>query len=171
MRLSALHGVWSRSISLPGGGGNAEQGTEYASRAVHCQIAVIVAKGITDLEIDLLSSLQSHVFGSKRLGKNNVLPVWTCLWLLILTYRSTVNAWPSCKHTHRDLAQHMYDMLVSVYSGLFASSSPLGMNWLVGDVYEMFGGDDILMQRMGTLKTEFTLFGEPSGRPRVMAGF
>jgi len=30
----------------------------------------------------------------------------------------------------------------------------------------MFGGDDILMQRMGTLKTEFVLFGEPSCCPQ-----
>ena len=158
MRLSALHGVWSRSISLSEG--SSEQRTKYASRAVHNQIAVIVTKGIVDIEIDLLSSLQKRVLGSKGIGKGNALPIWTCLWLLILTYRATVNAWPSCKHSHRDLARQMYDMLVSIYSGLFASSSPLRLNWLIRDVYDMFGGDNILMQGMGLLKTEFALFGK-----------
>lgn len=76
-------------------------------------------------------------------------------------YRETVDCWfPERQKQGPQLARQMYDMLVSIYSGLFGPSSPLRLNWLVGDVYGLFGRDYLVMQSMGTLKTEFTLFGK-----------
>ncbi len=90
-----------------------------------------------------------------------MLPTWTCLWLLILTYRETVDVWQSTKHEKDglpQLARQMYDMLVSLYSGLFGSTSPFRLNWLFDDIYELFGRDRDVMKRMGTIKTEFAKF-------------
>lgn len=90
-----------------------------------------------------------------------MVPIWTCLWLLILMYRETVDSWFPEKHDIEcpQLARQLYDMLVSIYSGLFGSISPLRLNWLTDDVYAIFGRDCRLINSMGTLKTEFALFG------------
>jgi hypothetical protein len=57
------------------------------------------------------------------------------------------------------LGQHMYNILVSVYSGLFRPSSPLWLNWLRDDIYELFGRDWRIIEAMGTLKTEIGQYG------------
>ena len=132
----------------------------YTSQAVHTQLAVIVTKGIQDLEIDVLSELQKRVFGTKGLGKDNMLPIWTALWLLILTYRETVDVWFSQEHKDKglpQLAKHMYDMLVSIYSALFRPSSPLWLDWSKTN-FGLFGQDMRVMRSMGCVKREFDLF-------------
>lgn len=102
MRLSALHDIWCRALTL--GQENREQPCKFASQAVHTQLAVIVTDGIVDLEIEILSALQKRLFDAKGPGKANMLPMWTCLWLLILTYRNTSNAWFSRKHEKEGLS-------------------------------------------------------------------
>jgi hypothetical protein len=118
---------------------------------------VVVTKGIIDLEVDLLAQLQKIIFSSKGPGKNNMLPIWTCMWLLLLTYRDTNQHW-CCQSVSKDglpeLSQHMYDMLVSIYSGLFRPSSPFWLNWLKSDILDLFGRDTRIIERMGNLKTE-----------------
>jgi hypothetical protein len=112
-----------------------------------------------DLEIEILSDLQKLLFGAKGLGKQNMLPIWNTLWLLILTYRETVYVWYSQTHKKEgkaQLARHMYDMLVSIYSALFRPSSPLTRNWLTDK--DLFGEETELIRHMGTLETEFHLF-------------
>lgn len=134
---------------------------EPVPEAVHIQLAIIINKGIMDLEIDLLSALEKLILAPKGPGKDNMLPIWTCLWLLILTYRETIDAWSSPQHEKKglpQLARHMYDMLVTLYSALFRPSSPLRLNWLFDDIYKLFGRDSRLMLRMGIIKTEFTQF-------------
>jgi hypothetical protein len=90
-----------------------------------------------------------------------MVPIWTCLWLLILIYRETVDSWFPEKHEIEcpQLARQLYDMLVSIYSGLFGSNSPLRLNWLNDDVYALFGRDSKLTQKLGTVKTKFAFFG------------
>jgi hypothetical protein len=97
VRLSALHGIWCRALTL--GQGNREQPRKFASQAVHIQLAVIITDGILGLEKGILSDLQKLLFSTKGPGKGNMLPIWTCLWLLILTYRETVQVW----HTEKDI--------------------------------------------------------------------
>lgn len=162
VRLTTLHGVWRRIL--------VEDSTavKQVSEAVHIQLATIITKGIMDLEIDILSALEKHVLGPKGPGKDNMLPIWTCLWLMILTYRETIDAWSDPQHEKKglpQLARHMYDMLVTLYSALYRPSSPLRLNWLFDDIYKLFGRDSRLMLRMGTLKTEFTQFSQPTLLP------
>lgn len=154
IRLSCLHAVWC--LALPQPRTSREQPYQYASEAVHKQIEAIAARGIVDLEVEILSELQKLIFSSKGPGKLNLLPIWTCLWLLILTYRRTLQNERLKKHKEArfSLAQHMYNMFVSIYSGLFRPSSPLWLNWLKDDVFELFGKDYRITGCIGTLKTE-----------------
>ncbi len=157
IRLSCLHAIWC--LALPQTRTSREQPYQYASKVVHTQIEVIVARGIVDLEFEILSELQKLIFGSKGPGKLNLLPIWTCLWLLILTYRRTLQnvaniASKKNKDTRFALAQHMYDMFVSVYSALFRPSSPMWLNWLKDEVFELFGKDYRITRCIGILKTE-----------------
>jgi hypothetical protein len=75
---------------------------------------------------------------------------------LILTYRRTLQNVASKKNkdTRFALAQHMCDMFVSVYSGLFRPSSSMWLNWLKDKVFELFGKDYRITRCIGTLKTE-----------------
>jgi hypothetical protein len=168
VRLSALHGVLCRILQLPRE--SESQPKQYVPRAVHHQIILVVTEGIIDLEVEVLSALEKLVFGSKGPGRGNILPIWTILWTMILTYRDTPDFLPFGEHKYEKLARHMYDMLVSIYSGIFRPSSPLRLNWLAGSGSHMFRGDDILMQRLGTLKTEFSLFGKSQSRDLHQTG-
>ena len=155
MRLSCLHGIWRSQLPQPRSSRN-EPG-RYASTAVSVQVGLIVMNGIVDLEAQVLSQLQNLIFSTKGPGKDNMLPIWTCLWLLLLTYRDLNKHWCSRKVSTDglpELSQHMYDMLVSIYSGLFRPSSPLWLNWLKTDVFDLFGRDYRVIERMGNLKTE-----------------
>ena len=126
VRLSALHGIWCRALTL--GQQGREQQRQFASQAVHTQVAVIITAVVTDLEREILAALQKLLFSTKDPGNLNMLPVWICLWLLILTYRETVHSWYSEKHQREglpQLARQMYDMFISIYSTIFGPSSPM----------------------------------------------
>jgi hypothetical protein len=85
-------------------------------------------------------------------------------------YREIMDSWCPEKQEHEcpQLARQVYDMLVSIRSGLFGTSSPLRLSWLVDDIFVLFGRDFAVMESMETLKTEFALFGRtlmvPSSR-------
>jgi hypothetical protein len=160
VRLSCFHAIWCSALPLARA--SREESLEHASKAVHVQLAVLVTQGIVDLEVEILSELQKLVFQPKKgHGKQNMLPLWTCLWLLILTYRRTLRGRPAYTSSSTasksafDLANYMYDMLVSIYSGLFRPSSPMCLNWLKHEIFELFGQDYRITHTMGTLKTEF----------------
>ncbi|KAE9377782.1 hypothetical protein N431DRAFT_478944 [Stipitochalara longipes BDJ] len=154
VRMTCLHGIWCSDLPRPRD--SRQPFHQYASNAVCRQIRVIVARGIVDTEVEILSLLQKYVFGKKGPGRGNMLPIWTCLWLLILMYRETLFYYDNSgrEGDFYQLAQHMYNMLVSLYSALFRPSSPLWLNWLRDDIYELFGRDWRIMEAMGTLKTE-----------------
>ena len=160
VQLSCFHAIWCSALPLARN--SLLEPLQHASKAVHLQIAVVVTQGIVDLEVEILSELQTLVLQPKKgPGRQNMLPLWTCLWLLILTYRRTISHRPDssssstgAKDTY-ELARHMYDMLVSIYSGLFRPSSPMCLNWLKHEIFELFGQDYRITHTMGTLKTEF----------------
>lgn len=154
IRLSCLHAIWCSELPLSRTSG--KQPYEWASKVAHNQIAVVVSCGIVDLEVEILSQLQKLVFNPKGPGKHNMLPIWTCLWLLMLTYRRTIHRFVLKKKVQNGLAlaQHMYDMFVSVYSGLFRPSSPMWLNWLKDEVFELLGKDYKITHCLGILKTE-----------------
>ena len=159
VRMTCLHGIWCSDLPRPRD--SRQSFHQYASNAVYKQIGAIVARGIADTEVDILSLLQKSIFGKKGPGRGNMLPIWTSLWLLILMYRETLFYYDDSDSDRGlyQLAQHMYNVLVSLYSGLFRPSSPLWLNWLRDDVYELLGRDWRIMEAMGTLKTEIGQYG------------
>lgn len=154
VRLSSLHAIWCSALPLSRT--SREQAYEYASKVVHIQIGLVVSRGMVDLEVEILSTLQKLIFNSKGPGKGNMLSIWICLWLLILTYRRSIQNFESKikMKSEMALAKHMYDLFVSVYSGLFRPSSPMWLNWLKDDIFELFGNDTSITHCVGTLKTE-----------------
>jgi hypothetical protein len=130
----------------------------FASKAVHMQIAVILSQGIEALEHEILGQLQGVIFHTKGPGKDNMLPLWACLWSLILIYRRTILISERDGNGTLALAQHMYEMLISIYSGLFRPSSPLWLNFLKDEVFQLFGRDYKIVERLGAVKTEISYF-------------
>jgi len=117
---------------------------------------VIITSGIESLESEILKLMQSLIFNLKGLGKENEIPIWICLWLLILTYRRTISYWSSRRNRENclGLAEQMYNMLISIYATIFRHSTPLWHNFLREDVFERFGRDYSVTERMGVIKTE-----------------
>jgi len=152
VRLSCLHGLWCSALQEPRI--SHQQRPIYASKAVNMQIGVILSQGIEVLELDVLGQLQSLIFHSKGPGKDNRLPIWACLWLLMCTYRRTILHSVREEKGELDLLQHMYEILISIYSGLFRPSSPLWLNFLEDEVFQQFGRDFKIVERLGTVKTE-----------------
>ena len=154
VRLSCLHGMWCSALPQPKM--TRDEPTKYASKAVHKQIASVLAKGVEALECDILGQLQTLIFSQKGRQSQNEVPVWICLWLLMLTYRRTIGHWSARRNrdSHLELSQHMYNMLLSTYSTLFRSSTPLWHNFLKDEVFEKFGRDHSVIERMGVIKTE-----------------
>jgi hypothetical protein len=154
VRLSCLHGIWCSALPEPKL--SRSSAPRYASKAVHKQIATILTPGIESLEQSILTQLQSLIFSQKGMGKENELPIWICLWLLILTYRRTIFHWSARRNreNYLELSRHMYNILISTYSTVFRSSTPLWHNFLKDEVFEKFGRDYSVTERMGVIKTE-----------------
>ena len=107
---------------------------KQVSEAVHIQLATIITKGIMDLEIDILSALEKHVLGPKGPGKDNMLPIWTCLWLMILTYRETIDAWSDPQHEKKGLpttssahVRHASHFILGTLSAIIATPLELAV--------------------------------------------
>jgi hypothetical protein len=86
--LSCLHGI--RCSALPQQRRTSQEPIRYVLKAIHQQIGVIVSERIEALEYDILNQFEKLIFHRKGPGKESMLPIWTCLWLLMLTYRRTV---------------------------------------------------------------------------------
>lgn len=168
VRLSCVHGIWC--LALPEAKTLRGEETKYASKAVHKQIAVVIASGIESLERDILGQVQDLIFSQKGLGKENEVPIWICLWLLMLTYRRTIIHWSTRRNrdSYLELSQHMYNMLISTYSTIFRSSTPRWHNFLKPEVFEKFGRDPSVTERMGVIKTEMEYIGQLA--PSMLAG-
>lgn len=124
-------------------GGQAKNPQDTFRKQSTNKLESIVSERIAALEYDILNQFEELIFHRKGPGKENMLPIWTCLWLLMLTYRRTVLHGMSENWGDEavGLAQHMYEMLISIYSALFKPSSPLWLNFLKDEVFELFGRD------------------------------
>ena len=58
------------------------------------------------------------------------------------------------------MAKHMYHYLVSVYSALFKSTTPLYIDWRMSSNLELFGRDEELIATFKSLRTEAFYFRE-----------
>jgi len=61
--------------------------TVCASKAVSSQILRLIKEGIRNEELIILKRLEKLMRGAKGPGEANMIPLWACLWSLILTYR------------------------------------------------------------------------------------
>jgi hypothetical protein len=118
------------------------------------QIAIILSQGIEVLEHDILREFQAIIFHNKGPGKDNMLPIWVGVWILMLTYRRTILHFEQDERGKLGLVQHLYEMLISIYSGLFRPSSPLWLNFTEDKVFQALGRDFRIVERLGTVKTE-----------------
>ncbi len=66
------------------------------------------------------------------------------------------------------MMKHMYHYLVSVYSALFKSTTPLYIDWRLGSNRELFGQDENLLQAFKSLRTE-TLYFRMSSSPITLS--
>ena len=62
-----------------------------ASKAVSSQILHVIKKGIRKEELYVLKCLEKLMYGAKGPGQENMIPLWACLWSLILTYRDCMD--------------------------------------------------------------------------------
>lgn len=60
----------------------------YTSSWMKMQLRAMAAKEIVKLEAIILAELDHIVYRPGGVGKDNVLALWVCLWVLILTYRA-----------------------------------------------------------------------------------
>jgi hypothetical protein len=104
-----------------------------------------------------------------------MIPLWTTLWTLILTYRdcmttykySTQHCKISFEHDAADseilieASKHMYHILTSVYAALFRASTPLYLDWRVKSNMELLGNSDELKLAFIALRTEVEWFCKP----------
>jgi hypothetical protein len=57
-----------------------------------------------------------------------------------------------------NLGKHIYNALISVYSALYKTTSPLTMDWRTKEVSEMMGNDHELIRLFCIIKTEIYWF-------------
>jgi hypothetical protein len=148
------------------------------------QLLLIIKEGIRAAELTLLDNLEKFVYGSKGPGKNNMIPLWTTLWTLILTYRDCMTTYkystqhckisfehdPSDSEVLIEASKHMYHILTSVYAALFRASTPLYLDWRVASNMELLGNSDELKNAFIALRTEVEWFCEsriPSKSTRI----
>lgn len=145
---------------------------QHISRTVISQLLLIIKDGIRTAELTLLASLEKLVYGVKGPGKNNMIPLWTTLWTLILTYRDCMTTYKYSKQHIKisfehdlkdskmlmDASQHMYHILTSVYAALFRASTPLYLDWRVASNMELLGNSNELKKAFIALRTEVEWF-------------
>jgi hypothetical protein len=158
--------------------------SRHISRTVVSQLLLIIKEGIRAAELTLLDNLEKFVYGSKGPGKNNMIPLWTTLWTLILTYRDCMTTYkystqhckisfehdPSDSEVLIEASKHMYHILTSVYAALFRASTPLYLDWRVASNMELLGNSDELKNAFIALRTEVEWFCEsriPSKSTRI----
>jgi len=93
LQIHKLQKIWGHGIRCHDLEENLEWDQDYcyASPTVHRQLHLIAARGIAQAEAELLSDLQRLIQGSLELSQATPLAIWVCLWLLILTYRMTLD--------------------------------------------------------------------------------
>jgi hypothetical protein len=67
--------------------GNGEFDGLLVSKATSRQILMIVKEGIREAESVILKALEKPMYGASGPGQKNMIPLWACLWSLLLTYR------------------------------------------------------------------------------------
>lgn len=85
MKILKLVYVWrsNKKVVL----GNEPHNGVLVSKVSSSQILQRVKEGIRKAESVVLKALEKPVYGASGPGEKNMVPLWACLWSLILTYR------------------------------------------------------------------------------------
>ncbi|KAH8884520.1 hypothetical protein GQ53DRAFT_396344 [Thozetella sp. PMI_491] len=149
---------------------------EEASTSVGIQVALVGKAAAHALEERVLARLDKLLFEGKGAGAKNGLALWACLWALIKEYRMHSRFFDAFRHVGANLphdwlgkppydlemARHMYHYLVSVYSALFKSTTPLYIDWRLDVNQDLFARDENLLQAFKSLRTETMYFHQES---------
>ncbi|PMD15544.1 hypothetical protein NA56DRAFT_753817 [Hyaloscypha hepaticicola] len=143
----------------------------HISRTVVSQLLLTIRDGICTAEITLLETLEKLIYSSKGPGVQNIIPLWTILWTLILTYRDCMTTYKFSQHCNTsfehdaadsevliEASKHMYHILTSVYAALFKASTPLYLDWREGSNMELLGNSEVLKGAFIALRTEVEWF-------------
>lgn len=155
--------------------GNSELNGQLAPKAISSQILQVIKDGIREAESVILKALEKPIYGASGPGEKNMIPLWACLWSLILTYRDCMVVYkqyslakrlntrgPQCSDSQLliDASKYLYDILTANYSALFRVSSPLYLDWRIGTNFDLIGRSQILKAAFYELRNEFFRFYE-----------
>ena len=150
--------------------GNGAHSQPYTSATD--QVTLVTKTAARALEEKILTSLDGLLFSSKGTGPRNGIAVWACLWTLINKYRLLARlfhalkpsfscgpqAWTGTPPYDLEMAKHMFHYLVSIYSALFKSTTPLYIDWRLDSNRQLFGQDEELLAAFKALRTEALYF-------------
>jgi hypothetical protein len=135
------------------------------------QLLLIIKEGIREAEIEILEGLEPHLQGSKGPGQRNAIPLWACLWSLILMYRDRMAAYnqyvPQTLAAYSEALKltsatnHLYDIVTAHYALLFNPSTPLHLDCKLDDNFELLGRDENLRNAFDVARNEAFNFCKP----------
>lgn len=132
------------------------------------QLLLIVKEGIREAEVEILEALEPHLYSSKGPGQRNAIPLWACLWSLILMYRDRMAAYN--QYLNQPLAayseafelmsatKHMYDIITAHYAVLFNPSTPLHLDCSSDGNFDLLGRNEGLRREFDVARTEVLNF-------------
>lgn len=142
---------------------------EFVPSWIKLQLRHHIGQGITVLEAEILDELDRLIGSPEGLGRRQPIATWSCLWILILAYRSHFHF--IYFYFHEDdsfcrprfaLGKHIHNALTSIYSALFKATSPLTLDWRTDEVAQMLGNDPELIRLFCNIKAEMFWFCEYS---------
>ena len=165
LKIIALDRTWRTTILIGPVADNASR-IRLSKTAVR-QIALIAKKGITDTETEVLAFIDKR---NQFFGPDDRMPVWICLWSLILLYRDLLYYYhgfslaPCTIAQERDYprlieaAKHMYHALVVTYSAVFRTATPLDLDWTERQNALVLGRDQKIIGAVQSLRREMSQF-------------
>jgi hypothetical protein len=159
--MSLIH-CWRCGKTVSSSGANNAQ--NLLSLAVCSQLLLIIKKGIREAETEILEGLEPHLYSSKGPGQRNAIPLWACLWSLILMYRDRMAAYnqylgqPQAAYSEAfelmSATKHWYDIITAHYAVLFNPSTPLHLDCGVEENFDLIGRSENLRSTFDIARTE-----------------
>lgn len=156
-----------------------DQKSHFASSIIWSQLRLTICKAIRTSETYVLKEFDKMIQCKSGIGRQNPLATWIALWILILCYKEHMifrkalcgnfgifdyRAEAESKLTSAEsetiynLNQHLYNMLTSIYSALYQTTSPSTLDWRSKEVASMLGNDVDLINLFSNIKTEMFWF-------------
>lgn len=151
----------------------------FLSLAASSQLLLIIKQGIYEAEFQILAGLESYLYSSKGPGQRNAIPLWACLWSLILMYRDRMAAYnqylsqttlPAYSDAFELMSatKHLYDVITAHYAVLFYPSTPLHLDCHLNGNFDLLGRNESLRSAFDTARVEAFSFCKRSIRYLLM---